>query len=106
MHSNPADTLHGWATWRGTALAPPLVVIVVVVIVTALALLGYRWALVATAVAGALAFVGYLGEPITRRALFGDFDLADAAIVVGGLVASLLLSVAAVRLLRRTHPAA
>jgi len=97
VHGHPTDTLRDWVTWRGTALAPPLVVIVVVVGVTSVALLGVRWACVATAVAGALAVVGYLGEPITRRALVTHFEAGRAAIIGGGLLASLLLVLAGLR---------
>jgi hypothetical protein len=74
-----------------------------VVAVTSLALFGHRWACAATAVAGALAIVGYLGEPITRRVLVTHVDLGRAAIVAGGLLASTLLVVGGMRGFRSPH---
>ncbi len=94
MHGDPHDVLGGFLTWRGTALAPPLVLLVVLAALTLLATSRGVWqrlGVVGLTAFGAAATLGYLGEPLTRRVLVTDFDPAKALLVVVELALCVLL---------------
>lgn len=92
LDGDPNNVLTEFLTWRGTALAAPLPLLVIVAV---LALRAARGSLLATrglGGIGALALVGYLGEPVTRDALAGDVGAAKTAIVLLGLGLSAALA--------------
>jgi hypothetical protein len=97
LHSDPHDTLTGWLTWRGTAMAPPLVILVVLAVSIVLAAGGRRARAVLLAILGAAATVGYLGEPVTRRVLITDFELGKAVVVAAQVVCALALALLGAR---------
>ena len=89
LHSDPHDTLTGWLTWRGTGMAPPLVMLVVLGLSVVLAARSRRAGVVLLAILGAAATVGYLGEPVTRRVLFTNFEPWKAVLVAAQVVCAL-----------------
>ncbi len=94
VHGDPHDVLGGFLTWRGTALAPPLVLLIVLAALALLAASRGAWqrlGVVGLTAFGAAATVGYLGEPLTRRVLVTDFDPAKALLVAAEFVLCVLL---------------
>jgi hypothetical protein len=104
LDGSPRDVLTGFLTWRGTAMAPPLALVLVIATLTVLAARRSRLAVGGLTLIGAVALVGYWGEPITREVLFDDFELGKASLVIVQLALSSLLIVFGLLELRTRRP--
>lgn len=89
----------------GTALSPPLWFVMLFTLAMLLSTREDRWrrrAIAVLAVAGAIVFVGQLGEPITYTVLSsGGFDGPAAAVVLANLVLGPALAIIGARRVRR-----
>lgn len=85
LEGDPDNVLTEFVTWRGTAMAAPLVLLIALGVLAVLAAKGSRRATLALGLLGALAFVGYLGEPVTHDALTGSLGAAKMVLVLAGL---------------------
>jgi hypothetical protein len=103
VEGDPDDVLGDFFGFRGTAIAPPLVMIVALAVLGLLSL-RTRLAAVGIALLGAAGLVGYLGEPYVRELLTsGGFDGARSLLVFASVALYGAMTVLALRRLQPAH---
>jgi hypothetical protein len=106
LHSDPNHTLAAFLTWRGTAIAPPLVVLLLFAALAGAVAAGRRGAVFGLTVLAVIALGGYFGEPLVRRRLFRDPQPTPTVLVVLQLALDVAVIALGVHALATTPPRA